>query len=116
MNASRQAGEVVAWLGTDIGKAVLAGALGGLVRWLTLREHWREGVAALIVGAVCAVYLGPLVEPILAPVFGAITPDKRADEFSSFVVGLGGVGLVGMMIETTRAFRRHRGEGNADAE
>ena len=44
------------WLWTEPGKAALAGALGGIVRWVTLREHWRDGVLSLLVGSICAVY------------------------------------------------------------
>ncbi len=42
----------LAWLASEPGKAALAGAAGGLVRWITLRDSWREGVPALFVGAV----------------------------------------------------------------
>lgn len=30
------------WLASDPGKAAMAGAAGGLVRWITLRDTWRE--------------------------------------------------------------------------
>lgn len=39
---------------------------------MTLREHWRDGVRSLIVGSICAVYLGPLVAPIIEPVIGKL--------------------------------------------
>ncbi len=41
---------------------------------VTLREHWRDGILSLLVGAICAVYLGPLVAPILEPVIGNLAP------------------------------------------
>ena len=56
--------DLINWLWTEPGKAALAGALGGIVRWVTLREHWRDGVLSLLVGSICAVYLGPLVAPL----------------------------------------------------
>ena len=47
-------------------KTVLAGALGGVVRTITLRQRrWPEGVLNMVVGACCALYLSPLVEPLL---------------------------------------------------
>lgn len=98
-------------LAGDASTAVLAGALGGLVRWITLRSNWREGAGAILVGAICAMYLGPLVEPILEPVVGAITPGGDADGFSSFIVGLGGISITGFIIDV---FVRRKSEGSDD--
>lgn len=95
--------DFLAWMTTDAGKAALAGALGGLVRWLTLRERWQDGAMSLIVGSICALYLGPLVEPILEPVIGKIAPDGDADGFAAFVVGLGGISIASVLIEIFRA-------------
>jgi hypothetical protein len=106
--------EFVGWLQSDAGAMAMAGAAGGLVRWLTLREHWREGLVSLVVGSICALYLGPLVEPLLAPLIGRISPGQDALGFSSFVVGLGGIGLSGFVIEAMRAWRARgsrRGRG-----
>ncbi|QBR35417.1 hypothetical protein ETW23_03940 [Leisingera sp. NJS201] len=102
------AADLAAWLQSDAGAAALAGAAGGLVRWLTLRENWRDGVVSLVVGSICAIYLGPLVEPVLAPVVGKITAGGDAAGFSSFVVGLGGIGFSGFVIETLRRFRAEK--------
>lgn len=99
-----------AWLASDTGKAVIAGALGGLVRWITLRSDWREGFGALAVGAVCALYLGPIVQPLLEPTFGAIAPDGDAAGFSSFIVGLGGIGIAGILLDVVRGFGRGRSD------
>lgn len=100
--------DLLLWLQTDAGAAAMAGAAGGLVRWLTLREHWRDGVVSLVVGSLCALYLGPLVEPMLAPVVGKLSPAADAKGFSSFVVGLGGIGIAGFVIETLRRFRAQK--------
>jgi len=97
---------VIEWMFSPDGQAAaVAGALGGLVRWMTLRDHWTEGVAALIVGAICAMYLGPLIEPILTPTIGRIAPDRDADGFAAFVVGLGGISLAEFLIDMIRARR-----------
>lgn len=106
--------DLVHWLQSDAGTAAMAGAAGGLVRWLTLRERPRDGIAALVVGSICALYLGPLAEPMLAPVVGAISAGRDADGFASFVVGLGGIGLSGFVIETLRRFAADKGAGHGD--
>jgi len=98
--------ELVAWLKTDLGQAVLAGAAGGAIRWITLRERPRDGVVSLLVGTVCAIYAGPLVEPFLAPLVGPITPGNDASSFAAFVVGIGGISLTGAVIDVFRAFPR----------
>lgn len=90
---------------TEGGRAAMAGAAGGVVRWITLREHWKDGFLSLLVGAICAIYLGPLGAPILEPVIGAIAPKSDASGFSSFVVGLGGISLSGFLIDVIRARR-----------
>lgn len=102
------------WMGTDAGKAAIAGALGGVVRWVTLKERPAEAIGSLIVGAICAVYLGPLVQPILEPVIGKIAPHGDPSGFASFVVGLGGISIAGFVIEIFRA-RSKQGDGDGKA-
>jgi len=99
-------GGFLAWLWSEPGKAALAGAAGGVVRWVTLRDSWREGVPGIIVGAVCAIYLGPLVAPLLEPVVGAIAPGSEADYFAAFIVGLGGIGLTAGLIDLLQSWRK----------
>lgn len=113
MSQSSNDPDFMAWLFTDEGKAAIAGAAGGIVRWVTLREHWKDGILSLIVGAICAIYLGPLVAPMLEPVIGKIAPDGDTSGFSSFVVGLGGISLSGFLIDLIRA---RRAEAKADAK
>lgn len=97
--------ELVAWLFSDAGRAAIAGAAGGVVRWVTLRDNWREGLTGLAVGSLCAIYLGPLAEPILKPVIGAIAPDGDVAGFSSFVIGLGGISISGFILDIIRLHR-----------
>jgi hypothetical protein len=103
--------DILTWLGTEPGKAALAGALGGIVRWVTLREHWRDGILSLLVGAICAVYLGPLVAPILEPVIGNLAPGGDTAGFSAFIVGIGGMSISGLLIDIFRARLAEVGKG-----
>lgn len=95
--------DFLGWLSSDAGRAAVAGALGGIVRWITLRERPREALGSLVVGAISAVYLGPLVAPLLEPVVGAIAPKGDASGFAAFVVGLGGISIASFLIEVIRA-------------
>lgn len=93
------------WMGADAGKAALAGALGGIVRWLTLRPKWPEGLATLIVGAICAIYLGPLALPVVDGSIGKVIPGGDASGLASFLVGIGGISLSGLVLDV---FERRR--------
>ncbi|MGR3813392.1 MAG: hypothetical protein ACU0AU_04820 [Cognatishimia activa] len=106
MNDPQKWVELPSWLFGDATSAAIAGAAGGLVRWLTLRESFWEGLQALLVGSICAIYLGPLVEPLLAPVIGKIAPDNDSAGFSSFVVGLGGISIAGFVIDIIKGRRK----------
>lgn len=82
---------------------VIAGGLGGVVRWLTLREQPRDGATSVVVGAICAHYLGPLAIPAIEPVLGKVVLSSDAREsFSAFVVGIGGVTVSGLLVDVWR--------------
>lgn len=103
---------IIGWLGSEPGRAAIAGALGGVVRWVTMREKPKEAAGSLIVGSICAVYLGPLVEPILEPVVGAIAPKGDPVGFASFIVGLGGISIASMLIEIFKARQKGGKDGS----
>ena len=94
------------WLFSDPGKLAIAGALGGLVRWITLRDNWRDGALGIIVGVICATYLSPLAIPILEPVVGKIMPAGDVDGFSAFIIGMGGIAVSGFLIGVWEDWRR----------
>jgi len=97
--------ELVAWLFSDAGRAAIAGAAGGVVRWVTLRDNWREGLTGLVVGSLCAIYLGPLASPIIEPVIGRIAPGEAGAGFASFIIGLGGISISGFILDIIRMRR-----------
>ena len=99
--------DFISWLAGDKGQLAIAGALGGLVRWLTLREHWKDGFVSLIVGAICAVFLAPLALPAIEPILGKIIADASArGTLSGFVIGIGGIVVAGFVIDVWKALRR----------
>ncbi len=82
---------------------------------MTLRNNWREGAAAIVVGSICANYLGPLVSPIMEPVLGKLNPDGDPTGLSAFIVGLAGISLSGFVIDMFKARQdKARGEAGGD--
>ena len=77
---------------SDKGQLVIAGAMGGVVRWLTLRESWQEGVVSLAVGGIMALYVGPVAIPLVGPMLSTIVVDHDSVAgFSGLMVGLSGM-------------------------
>lgn len=107
----------IQWIFTDAGRAVVAGAAGGLVRWLTLQERPRDGIASIIVGALCALYLGPLAVPIFEPVVGKIvTRPDQAVGFASFLIGMGGLSVSAIVIQVWRLRRANLAKDESDGD
>ena len=95
------------WMFSEKGQVAIAGALGGLVRWVTLRDDWRSGLGAIVVGGIVSFYLGPIAIPTIEPILGklAISPDAEKT-FAGFIIGIGGVGAVGFILDIWRARRK----------
>lgn len=96
-------GGFFAWLLGKDGQIILAGAAGGVIRWMTLRQNWREGLIMIASGAICAYYLGPLGTWIFRPIFDE--PDRQAT-MSGFLVGFIGLGIAGFIMDLWK--RRQR--------
>lgn len=106
-----------AFLSGDSAKLALAGAMGGVVRWLTLRDHWSDGAISVAVGAILAAYLGPAIVPGILPGLEwlRIAPEN-AISVSGFVVGIGGIALSGLLIDWWKTFRNLRKEKNEETK
>jgi hypothetical protein len=93
--------------GPDRGGAILAGALGGVVRWITLKERIRDGIASVAAGAICAVYLGPIIQPAITPLIGSFVLEEASrSAFGGFVLGLGGITVSGFVIDFLKGWAR----------
>ncbi len=104
------------WLFGPDGRVAVAGAMGGLVRWLTLKSSWVDGMVSIIVGAICAVYLGPLALPLVEATLGKIVlEDASRAAFSGFIIGLGGIALASFVMDVLSArFRSKKQEGGGN--
>lgn len=94
------------WLSGPAGQLAVAGAAGGIVRSITLRERPLEGLGSLIVGMVCSIYVSPLAQVVFEPLLGKLfaKPDALST-FSGFVTGVGGMAVVGFVLDMWRARR-----------
>lgn len=104
---------IINWVATEPGKAIIAGGLGGVVRWLTLRPTVKEGVITIVVGGICALYLGPIALPIVEGTLGKVVPGGDMAGLTSFLVGMGGISLAGMVLDVFDRRRRELG-GKSD--
>ena len=106
----------------DKGAAALAGALGGLVRWLVIRApFWPDGLITLTVGVILAAYLGPAVQPVLGEGFGLlldwlasrVTPSVESQiGISSMLIGTGGISIAGAIIDFWGRWRKNKEDGD----
>lgn len=90
----------------DAPKAAIAGVAGALVHWLTNKKSLREGLVAMTVGMLTAVYLGPIVAPMLEPLIGRVAPGHDGVAFWAFICGMSGISLSGLVMDLIRARRR----------
>lgn len=97
---------------SDKAELAAAGAAGGLVRWLTLRERPREGLISVTVGALCSLYLGPVGSPMLEPMIGKLTTEpSNAMGVSGFLIGVGGMAVSGFVLDLWQLRRKQLTEG-----
>lgn len=105
---------VAAWITGEAGRAALAGAAGGLVRWLmTERKRIRDGVVSIIAGTLMARYATPLMLAILEGHFGPIKGDVQGT--AGFAAGIVGMSLAKLIMGIIEAQGRKFGGGGQDA-
>lgn len=84
-------------------KVVVAGALGGVVRWRALHESPIQGISSVIIGAISAIYLGPIIVPFFQLFISNFIVDPVSQQtFAGFVIGLTGTTLVGFVIDVVK--------------
>jgi len=95
------------WLTEPGGQLAVAGAFGGLVKSITMRERLIEGVGSLIVGTACSVYASPIALIIFEPALGRlVTKPGALDQFAGFTAGIAGMAIVAFILEAWRGWRR----------
>lgn len=108
-------GDFITWVAGEKGQVALAGAAGGMVRWLTIRSRWTDGVISIVVGSLSAIYLGPLAEPAIDALLGKVIVDEISrGAFSGFIIGLGGISATGWVIDWWSFKRRKAAQEQRD--
>ncbi|GEM_PF-660167 len=72
---------------------IFAGMAGGAVRWYSEREHWKTGVGSILIGGICAKYLGPFTLGLMESMIGIKISDE-ANTTGAFIMGLLGILLI----------------------
>ena len=92
-------GMALMWLGGEVGRTTVAGAAGGVVRTLVQdKRRYRDGAAAVAVGAICAQYLSPLAVRAVEMIVGEIGTGRDVTDMAAFAVGLGGMSTAKIII------------------
>ncbi len=100
-------GVAITWLSGEAGKALIAGAAGGFYRWLMAeRRRLRDGVVAVVSGAISASYLGPVALAILR--LSGLKIDDGPDIYltSGFLAGLAGMSIAKLVVALIEAQAR----------
>lgn len=87
----------------SFGEVLLAGALGGALRWYVNKERWADGIAQIFIGATIAYYFQPIAGQWFQPVvdFTAVDP-AAARGCGAFLLGLCGIWPVQYWIDWAR--------------
>lgn len=111
--ASSVARQLLDWIRSTSGQDVVAGAVGSLVRTITLREGFLQSLRTVAIGAPCAFYGTPIAVVLFRPFMGSAS-ENAIHGFAGFVSGIGGAIIVGWILDTWAAFagRHDNAAGN----
>ncbi|RQP07558.1 MAG: hypothetical protein D1H97_02170 [Paracoccus sp. BP8] len=103
-----------AWITGEAGRAALAGAAGGLVRWWIAegKRRTRDGVVSVAAGILMSLYASPVMLALLERWLGDISGDAAGA--AGFASGLAGMSLAKLVLGMIEARARRLG-GNSDA-
>ena len=106
------------FLATPSVQIAIAGAMGGLARWLFLRTNPWDGASAVLLGAILGFYVSPQLAPWAMDTlagFNVKVDMEKLPAFVAFATGVGGVGLVGLGIDWFNLRLKHLNKETPDA-
>lgn len=111
------AAAVTTWIAGETGRAMVAGAAGGLLRWLGQEsKRLLDGIGAVTTGAICALYLGPVVGGALGAVGIHLGDGANADSAAGFLAGLAGMSLAKVAIALIETWAARQIKGGNDGQ
>lgn len=106
---------ITTWVAGETGRAMVAGAAGGLLRWMGQeRRRLRDGVLAVASGSIAALYLAPVVIGILAAVGLDLGQGEAADRAAGFLAGLAGMSFAKVVIALIETWAARQTGGGDD--
>lgn len=90
---------------------IIAGAAGGVVRSISLRQNLRESIATVTVGILCSTYLSAPFAPVLVKWGQGLFPTlPDALGPSGFIVGFLGIAFTGFIMDIFRGWTKRFGK------
>lgn len=91
------------WLGTTPGQVLVAGLIGGVIRWLTPGAgDWRARLLSLISGAATAWYFAPPASSLVAGWMSRPADDVQLVAAIAFFLGVGGISIVALLVDISK--------------
>lgn len=101
----------VVWLGGEGGRVLIAGGMGGLTRWFYGEKRLvRDGVLAVVGGALAARYLWPVPLHLLGTITGPLERSPENISMAAFLAGALGMSFVKVLTAMIEARARKGGE------
>lgn len=91
------------WLATTPGQILIAGLIGGVIRWLTPGAgDWRARLLSLISGAATAWYFAPPASSLVAGWMSRPADDVQVVAAIAFFLGVGGISIVALLVDISK--------------
>ena len=102
-----------AWFGGESGRVVVASGMGGLTRWLSSeRRRIRDGLLAVIGGAISGVYMWPAVLAIFGAIAGPQPETPNNVAMAAFVAGTIGMSFAKIAAAMVEGWMKSRGDSD----
>ncbi len=97
---------------------ILAGAAGGLVKWIRLRESFNSGIVNVILGGVVAYYISPIALAVIRGSLGSMIDMTAAEQarLGGFIIGSMANSVVGAVTDLVTKYLEHKAKVFKDDE
>lgn len=85
---------------------ILAGGLGGVIRWWSMASSWRAGIGHMVAGAIAGTYLGGVVFALLRPMADlSIIQATDAQLLGAHIAGVIGINIYTIPTDFIKAWK-----------